>query len=122
MASLNSSIGNGEYASIRVYPLSRAFRAAETRAVAVGNSENRPSVPTYVIQSHIVPAYMPQDDGRKSRLRLVTTMTYRSSHMPVFTTSEIRNSSGTFVRTRLNQSVCGITPLQKIRNQYAYQY
>ena len=29
--------------------------------------------------------YMPHDDGRKSRCRLVTTMTNRSSHMPTFT-------------------------------------
>ena len=28
---------------------------------------------------------MPHDEGRKSRCRLVTTMTKRSSHMPTFT-------------------------------------
>ena len=51
---------------------------------------------------------MPHDDGRKSRCRLVTMMTKRSSHMPMLTTSEIMNSSGTFVRTRLNHSSCGV--------------
>ena len=64
---------------------------------------------------------MPHAEGRKSRLRLVTTMTKRSSHMPTFTTSAMQNSSGMFVRTFLNHSVCGMTPLQKMRNQYMYQ-
>src|SRR4029079_11320039 len=83
---------------------------------------NMPSVPTKVAQSHTVPAYAPHEDGRKSRLRLVTTITKRSSHMPVFTMSEIRKRSGMFVRTFLNHSVCGMTPLQKMSVQYAYQY
>jgi len=34
-----------------------------------------PIVPRNVVQSQNVPAYMPQDDGRKSRWRLVTTIT-----------------------------------------------
>jgi hypothetical protein len=76
---------------------------------------NKPTVPSQVAQSHTVPEYMPHADGRKSRVRLVTTITYRSSHMPVFTSSAMKNSSQMFVRTRLNQSVCGTTPLQKIR-------
>ena len=45
-------------------------------------------------QSQTVGAYMPQEDGRKSRCRLVTTITKRSSHMPTLTTIAIANSSG----------------------------
>ena len=36
--------------------------------------EKRPMVPRNVAQSHTVPAYMPHDDGRKSRCRLTTMM------------------------------------------------
>ena len=69
---------------------------------------NRPIVPTKVDQSQNVGWYMPHDDGRKSRCRLVTMMTNRSSHMPTLTISEMTNSDGTLVRTRLNHSTCGI--------------
>ena len=41
---------------------------------------------------------MPQAEGMKSRCRLVTTMTKRSSHIPVWITSEITNSASTFCR------------------------
>src|SRR5690606_9101888 len=82
---------------------------------------NRPIVPTYVIQSQIVPEYMLQDEGRKSRERLVTTITYRSSHIPMLTTMAMANSRPMFVRTFLNQSSWGTTPLQKISAQYMYQ-
>ena len=60
---------------------------------------------------------MPHDEGRKSRCRLVTMMTKRSSHMPTFTISEMTNSAATFVRTRLNHSTCGMTTLQRISAQ-----
>ena len=60
---------------------------------------------------------MPHDDGRKSRCRLVTMMTNRSSHIPMFTTSEMMNSMAGFSRTLRNQSSCGITPLQRISVQ-----
>ena len=52
---------------------------------------------------------MPQEDGTKSRARLVTTMTKRSSHMPTFTTIETKNSSGIFCRT--------LRRPQQLRNQ-----
>ena len=42
---------------------------------------------------------MPQDDGRKSRCRLVTMITNRSSHMPMFTKIEMTKSAGTLVRS-----------------------
>ena len=76
-------------------------------------------VPMNVDQSQNVGRYMPHDDGRKSRCRLVTTITNRSSHMPTFTISEMTNRAGTLVRTRLNQSACGVITLQKISAQYS---
>ena len=39
------------------------------------SARKRPIEPMNVAQSKIVPWYMPQDDGRKSRCRLTTTMT-----------------------------------------------
>ena len=59
----------------------------------------------------MVPVYMPHDDGRKSRCRLVTMMTYRSSHIPMLTTIEITNSTTGEVRTFLHHSNCGMRPL-----------
>ena len=64
----------------------------------------------------------PQDEGRKSRCKLVTTMTNRSSHMPMFTTIEITKRIGTLVRTLLNHRNCGVTTLQKMSSAYAHQY
>ena len=46
-------------------------------------------------QSQKVGWYMPHDEGRKSRCRLSTMITKRSSHMPTFTMSEMMNSIGT---------------------------
>ena len=75
-----------------------------------------------VIQSQRVPQYIPHDDGMKSRCRLVTTMTKRSSHMPMLTTIATQKSSPGVVRTRRNQSHCGVMMLQKTRTQYIGQY
>src|SRR4029077_12469244 len=83
---------------------------------------NSPMVPMNVDQSQNVGAYIPQDEGRKSRCRLVTMMTNRSSHMPTFTMIEMTNSAGTLVRTRLNHRACGVAMLQKIRAQYCSAY
>ena len=68
-------------------------------------------------QSQSVPAYMPQDEGRKSRCRLVTMITKRSSHMPTLTTSEMTNRNGTLVRRFLIQSRLGATTLQRMSAQ-----
>ena len=38
-------------------------------------------------------------DGRKSRCRLVTTITYRSSHIPIFTRIAISHRASTLSRT-----------------------
>ena len=46
---------------------------------------NKPTLPNNVAQSQIVGVYIAQLDGTKSRCRLVTTMTKRSIHMPMFT-------------------------------------
>ena len=53
------------------------------------SEKKRPSEPTKKDQSHFVGVYMSHDDGRKSRWRLVTMMTKRSSHMPMFTMIEM---------------------------------
>src|SRR5438045_7913559 len=58
----------------------------------------------------------------KSRCRLVTTMTNRSSHMPTFTMTAMAKSTIGLVRTRLNQSACGTTMLQKMSAQYVGAY
>src|SRR6266566_3518014 len=71
--------------------VSSSFTSASGRRVRISKIEiigkkrmNRntrerksPIVPIKVAQSHTVPAYMPHDDGRKSRCKLVTTMTKR---------------------------------------------
>src|SRR5260221_7293952 len=63
------------------------------------NSEtNRPSVPTNVLQSQNVGWYLPHALGMKSRVKLITPITNRSSHMPTLTTSDITKSTATFVR------------------------
>jgi len=48
---------------------------------------------------------------------LVTTMTNRSSHMPIETTSAIPKRAGGLDRTRFNQRSCGVTRLQSISDQ-----
>src|SRR5947209_10521168 len=68
-----------------------------------------PIVPRYIDQSQNVGWYMPHDDGRKSLCRLVTTITNRSSHMPMLTTTAISQSRTVFLRKNLNQRSCGVT-------------
>ena len=60
---------------------------------------------------------MPQEDGRKSRCRLVMTMINRSSHIPMFTTMETKNNHGMFWRTLANHSPWGIRILHRISIQ-----
>jgi len=71
-----------------------------TRMKRKSSVVKKPSVPMNVIQSHCVPQYMPHDDGTKSRCRLVTTITKRSSHMPTETMIEIANSMAIEFRAR----------------------
>src|SRR5947209_6926396 len=77
-----------------------------------------PIVPANIVQSQMRGAYMPQAEGMKSRCRLTTTITNRSSHMPMFTTRDITNSAGTLVRTFRNHKSCGARMLQAISAQY----
>src|ERR1700740_711827 len=79
--------------------------------------KNNPKVPIYVAQSHWVGWYIPQDDGRKSRWRLVTENTKRSSHIPTFTIIAITNSAGMFILIFLNHRNCGVTILHAISDQ-----
>ena len=60
---------------------------------------------------------MPQDEGRKSRWRLVTTITKRSSHMPALTMIAMHQRIHGVERMRLNQRNCGVTMLQSISAQ-----
>lgn len=80
-------------------------------------ARNRPIVPMYVAQSQTVPAYISHDDGRKSRCKLVTTMTKRSSHIPMFTIMAMTKSVGTLALTRLDQRNCGVTTLHRMSAQ-----
>ena len=50
--------------------------------------------------------------GRKSFARLVTMITKRSNHMPMFTTRLSANMMGMLVRIFLNQNSCGVITLQ----------
>ena len=81
------------------------------------SARKRPIVPTNVATSQIVGKYIPHDEGRKSRCRLVTTMTNLSSHMPSDTTSAIPKSIGGLDRTRFSQRNCGVTMLQSMSDQ-----
>ena len=78
---------------------------------------NKPIVPKNVIRSQRVGQYIPHDEGRKSRCRLVTTISNRSSHMPTLTNIEMKKSIAGDVRMLLIHRNCGITMLQRIRDQ-----
>src|SRR5215469_9822959 len=77
----------------------------------------KPIVPMKVAQSHIVGLYMPQDEGRKSRLRLVITITNRSSHIPTSTNRDAANTAAVEFRTRLIHRTWGTITLQAIKDQ-----
>src|SRR3954471_8622721 len=96
--------------------------AGNTRRNRNSKQKNKPIVPMNVAQSQNVGEYMPHEDGRKSRCRLVTTITNRSSHMPTLTTSAMTNSTAGVRRTRRNQSACGMTTLHVISDQYHPAY
>src|SRR5215470_8559702 len=84
--------------------------------------KKKPSVPTNIEISNTVGEYMPHDDGRKSRWRLVTMITNLSSHMPMLTMIEITNSQNSLSLNRLNQRSWIDAPLHKSSSQYIYQY
>src|SRR5258705_417186 len=110
------------FASGRIVRISKIEIIGRKRRNRNRSERNKPIVPRNVDQSQNVGWYIPHEEGRKSRCRLVTMMTKRSSHMPTFTTSEIMKSNGTLVHTRFSQSACGTATLQKISSQYANAY
>ncbi len=66
------------------------------------NVKNIPMVPINIDQSNGVGEYIAHDDGKKSRCKLVTIMTNRSSHIPTLTINEMIKSQNSLSRKRLN--------------------
>src|SRR5712664_2299340 len=97
--------------SSRISAMEIAGRTRTNRKIRV---TNMPIVPMNVAQSQKVGLYRPQAEGTKSRVRLMTTMTKRSSHMPIFTTMDMKKRKGTLWRILKDQSVCGSRMLQRI--------
>src|SRR5437588_140771 len=104
-------------ASGKIVRISKIEIIGRKRMNKNSNAKKNPIVPMYIAQSHCDGLYMPHDDGRKSRCKLVTTITKRSNHMPMLTTTEISHSHKRFARIFLNHSSCGVRPLQKISAQ-----
>src|SRR5216684_4511361 len=97
--------------SSRISAMEIAGRTRTNRKISV---TNMPMVPMNVAQSQNVGLYRPHAEGMKSRVRLMTTITKRSSHMPRLTTRDITKSSGMLVRALWNHSNCGVRMLQRI--------
>src|SRR5262249_19917739 len=104
-------------ASGRIVRISKIEIIGRKRINRNSNAKKNPIVPMNIAQSHWLGEYMPHDDGRKSRWRLVTTMTKRSSHIPILTNTEINHRNKTFPRIFLNHRNCGVRPLQRISAQ-----
>src|SRR6266567_3614097 len=83
---------------------------------------NNPTLPKSVAQSQTVGKNMPQADGTKSRCKLVTMMTNRSSHMPRFTDSATMKRVSGLRRMRVDQSACGTSTLKNISAQNIQPY
>src|SRR5436190_23560654 len=80
-------------ASGRIVRISKIEIIGRKRINKNSSAKKKPIVPTNIAQSHCDGWYMPHDEGRKSRCRLVTTITNRSSHMPMLTTIETIHSN-----------------------------
>src|SRR5213596_918362 len=98
-------------ASGKIVRISKIEIIGRKRMNRNSSAKKNPIVPIYMAQSHCDGLYMPHDDGTKSRCRQVTTITNRSSHMPIHTTTEISHSHKRFARIFLNQRSCGVNPL-----------
>src|SRR5437899_10613376 len=83
---------------------------------------NSPMLPSRVAQSQNVGMYIFQLEGTKSRAKLVTTMTNRSTHIPTLAESATRNSAISFVRIFRDHSSCGSTQLSVINTQNTQPY
>ena len=79
--------------------------------------KKKPMVPKNIVKSKIVGEYMPHDEGRKSRWRLIGMMMKRSSHIPTLTNMATTKSAMFEWRTRLIQTTCGTTTLQRMSSQ-----
>src|SRR5713101_4638045 len=90
--------------SSRISAMEIAGRTRTNRKIRV---TNMPIVPMNVAQSQNVALYRPQAEGTKSRVRLMTTMTKRSSHMPIFTTIDMMKRTATLWRILYDQRSCG---------------
>src|SRR6185436_10380117 len=110
------------FASGSIERISKIEIIGRKRTNRNSSARNSPIVPANVEMSHTVGENMPQDEGRKSRWRLVTMITNRSSHMPMLMTIERTKSAAAFSRMRLNQSSCGIATLQRSSSQYDTRY
>src|ERR1041384_6623458 len=101
----------------RIVRISKIEIIGRKRMNRNSSAKKNPIVPMNIDQSHCVGWYMPHDDGKKSRCKLVTTMTNRSSHMPMLTMTAMIQRNKRFDRNFLIQSNCGVKPLQKISIQ-----
>src|SRR5438552_6863164 len=97
--------------------ISKIEMAGMKRMNRKNSKVKKPIVPTKIITSHLVNQYIPQELGRKSRCKLVMTITKRSNHMPVLTTRATQKSFQGVERTLLNHSSWGITILQRTKIQ-----
>src|SRR3954451_9691132 len=104
-------------ASGKIVRISKIEIIGRKRMNRNSNVKKNPSVPTNIAQSHCVGWYCPHDEGRKSRCKLVTTMTKRSSHIPMLTTIEINHSNKRLERTFFIQRNCGVMMLHRISAQ-----
>jgi hypothetical protein len=104
-------------ASGTIVRISKMAIAGRKRMKRKKSARNSPIVPANMLKSQRVGAYMAQDEGRKSRCRLVTMMMKRSSHMPTLTSSDRMKSSGMLSRTLRNQNSWIMTALMAISDQ-----
>src|SRR5882724_9952012 len=94
--------------------ISKMEMAGMSRMNMKNSRVKNPMVPTKIARSHLVNQYMPHELGRKSRCRLITTITKRSSHIPALTTTATQNNFQGEERTLLNQRNWGIKILHRI--------
>src|SRR5207244_13086494 len=85
----DASLHSPTFASGRIVRISKIEIMGRKRKKRNRRETNRPIVPRNVDQSQNVGWYIPHDEGRKSRCRLVTMMMNRSSHMPTFPVSDM---------------------------------
>src|SRR5258706_6382102 len=101
----------------RMVRISKMEMTGRKRTNRKSSARNNPMVPTKVMMSQRVGWNMPQDEGRKSRGRLMAMMTKRSSHMPMFTMMATRHEPSGLLRTPRIHSSCGGATLQVVSDQ-----